>query len=301
MRNLNLWCCTIHFINLNLQRYTGAGLCGVRISVSWSFLWSWHSHSWVRQTYLLHSHLALALVDFSLLSLATWLASATAFAQSYPNIWVVPVNLTGLAASMTVNALVTGLIVLRIFKVFQQVKPTSNEQTLGATGGRKLYSIMSVIIESGMVLFCIQLFRLVTLKVTDASGNTSNASYYAFQFIIPVHEIINVIIRWLVMSTPYLFFYWSLCWLNKGLTPTIIVVRVSMGLSFHDEKSMLETIESLHFGRQIVSEPDHPTSESETGGINNTHTGDEDWWYWDLTKQRYPDSGEGEELKVTKP
>ena len=44
-------------------------------------------------------------------------------------------------------------------------------------------------------------------------------------------------------------------------------MRVSMGLSFHDEKSMSETIESLHFqvGRQIG--PDHPTSESEMGDI----------------------------------
>jgi hypothetical protein len=35
--------------------------------------------------------------------------------------------------TMTVNAVVTGLIVFKIFKVFTKVKPTSDEKTLGAT------------------------------------------------------------------------------------------------------------------------------------------------------------------------
>ena len=100
--------------------------------------------------------------------------------------------------SIIVNALVSGLIVFRIFKVFQQVrvKPTSDEQNLGDTGGRKLYSIMSIIIESGMVLFSIQFARFVALML-----NTVDASY-AYWIIVPIHEIFNVIIR-LVMSTPY--------------------------------------------------------------------------------------------------
>ena len=46
----------------------------------------------------------------------------------------------------------------------------------------------------------------------------------------------------------------------KGITPTIILVRVSMGLSFHDETLMSEATQTLYFG------PDHSTSE--TGGIS---------------------------------
>ena len=69
--------------------------------------------------------------------------------------------LTGIALSLIVNAFVTGLIVLRIFMVYQEVKPTSTETTLGATGGRKLRSIMFILIESGMALFSMQLVRLV--------------------------------------------------------------------------------------------------------------------------------------------
>src|SRR5882757_1302550 len=71
--------------------------------------------------------------------------------------------LTGLTTSMTVNALVTGLIVFRIFKVFREVKrvTTSDETSLGVTGGRNFCSIIFIIIESGMALFAIQLTRLV--------------------------------------------------------------------------------------------------------------------------------------------
>jgi len=67
-------------------------------------------------------------------------------------------TLTGLTASMTVNALVTGLIVFRIFKVFREVRSvtTLDETSLGVTGGKKLQSIIFIIIESGVALFAIQ-------------------------------------------------------------------------------------------------------------------------------------------------
>ena len=59
---------------------------------------------------------------------------------------------------MTMNALVTGLIMFRIFKVFQEVKTaTADNQNLGVTGGSTLRCVMSIIIESGMALFSIQL------------------------------------------------------------------------------------------------------------------------------------------------
>jgi len=86
--------------------------------------------------------------------------------------------LTGVTASMTVNALVTGLIVFRIFKVFCEVNSvtTSDETSLGVTGGRKLRSIIFIIIESGMALFAIQLTRLV-LSFILLSTNDGNDAY----------------------------------------------------------------------------------------------------------------------------
>jgi len=46
----------------------------------------------------------------------------------------------------------------------------------------------------------------------------------------------------------------------NGITPTIILVRVSMGLSFHDESSMVEA--------SIGRLPDDPNTMLETGGSN---------------------------------
>jgi hypothetical protein len=96
--------------------------------------------------------------------------------------WSYVLGLTGLAASMTVNALVTGLIVFRIFKVFREVKDV--------TGGRKLRSIIFIIIESGMALFAIQLARLViaaTALLTNAEGDI-------YQLITGIHTMLNVVI-----------------------------------------------------------------------------------------------------------
>ena len=89
---------------------------------------------------------------------------------------------------MTVNALVTGLIVFRIVKVFQEVKTaTADDQTLGVTGGGTLRRVVFIIIESGMALFSIQLVRLV---VTNMATTTS---YNAYSLILGIHEMLNVI------------------------------------------------------------------------------------------------------------
>ena len=99
---------------------------------------------------------------------------------------------------MTVNALVTGLIVFRIFKVFREVKhvTTSDEKSLGVTGGGKLRSIIFIIIESGMALFAIQLARLVVA----ATGETTNAEADIYQLIVGIHEMLNVVISSVVVT-----------------------------------------------------------------------------------------------------
>src|SRR5882757_9855666 len=100
--------------------------------------------------------------------------------------WGIILALIGLTASMTVNALVTGLIVFRIFKVFREVNSvtTSNETSLGVTGGRKLRSIIFIIIESGMALFAIYLAQLVP-SFLQLSTNDEND---AFDLIVGIHE-----------------------------------------------------------------------------------------------------------------
>ena len=108
--------------------------------------------------------------------------------------------LTGLVASMVVNALVTGLIVFKILKVFLLVnKATSVDQALGSlssTGGPKLRHIIFIIIESGMALFAIQLVRVVINSLNAFTGGPLPPSFsVAMDFIIFIHQTLNVIIR----------------------------------------------------------------------------------------------------------
>ena len=69
---------------------------------------------------------------------------------------------TSLGISLTVNAVVTGLIVLRIVKVYWEVRPTSEDRDSGVEGTHgKLRPIIFIIIESAMAIFSIQLVRIV--------------------------------------------------------------------------------------------------------------------------------------------
>ena len=102
-------------------------------------------------------------------------------------------GITGLVASMAVNALVTGLIVFQILKLFLEVKPIFVELTLFSTGCTKLRHIIFVIIESGMALFAIQLIRIVFSIVEESS----HLPVYGIilEYVIVIHQMLNVIIK----------------------------------------------------------------------------------------------------------
>jgi len=138
-------------------------------------------------------------------------------------VWGARLTLTSLTASMTVNAVVTGLIVFRIFKVFRKGKSvtTSEDKSFGTrpTRRNKLRSAIFIIIESGMALFAIQLARVVI----TATQLSTDAEEDAFQVIGSIHEMLN------------------------GIAPTVILVRVSLGLSFDNEESLVEAISGLQF------------------------------------------------------
>ena len=117
----------------------------------------------------------------------------------YSATWGSRLSLTSLAASMAVNTLVTGLIVLKICKVFLEVKATSvdSERTSGSLSSTKLRHIIFIIIESGMALFAIQLVRVVlTSRVAGREAGTSTSVVaFNFKLVIGIHEMLNVIIR----------------------------------------------------------------------------------------------------------
>ena len=138
-----------------------------------------------------------SLTDFNLLwFLAMWIALGIASGaapsivqgQYYTLKWSNTLAITGLTLSMTVNALVTGLIVFRVLKVFQKVKTgTADDQILGVTGGSTLQRVIFIIIESALALFSVQLTRVVfAIVTTDAADD-------AYVLIVGIHEMLNVI------------------------------------------------------------------------------------------------------------
>jgi hypothetical protein len=101
-----------------------------------------------------------------------------------------PIALTSLVISLTVNAIATGLIVLRILKVYWNSGRSTLDRTLGV--GRdnpKLRSIIFIIIESGMAMFSIQLIRVVLSSIF-----TFNC-VILLQIVIYINQMLNVIIQ----------------------------------------------------------------------------------------------------------
>ena len=117
---------------------------------------------------------------------------------------------------MVVNALVTGLIVFKILKVFLEVRATSVEQTLGSlssTRGSKLRHIIFIIIESGMALFAIQLVRVVITSLFELQGGpVPPRLVIASDFVISIHQALNVIII-------FVYFYYF-CFTDDVYLPT---------------------------------------------------------------------------------
>jgi hypothetical protein len=149
---------------------------------------------------------SLACLTLTKLPLVMWIAAICAQVivqgQILITTWGSILAVASFTASMTVNALMTGLIVFKIFKVFREVRDvtTSNEKSLGITGGRKLHSIIFIIIESGMALFAIQLARLVfaaTRLGTDAENDI-------YKLVTSIHEMLNVVISSVIVT---LYFY----------------------------------------------------------------------------------------------
>jgi hypothetical protein len=139
--------------------------------------------------------------------LALWLACANA-STILPNQilqaqWGIWMGVAAIVLSMIVNALMTGLIVVRILKAKQfQVRPELHPQALGeqtlpslelgSYGGMKYWSVLEIIIESGMALFCIQLIRVVLQVIDILEMTSSDVPLNALVIVIPIHEILNV-------------------------------------------------------------------------------------------------------------
>ena len=93
---------------------------------------------------------------------------------------------TSYAIPLAVNALVTGLILLRIVKVYWDVEPVLYEKILSATGKSKFRSIVFALIESAMALFALQVILVV------CSGLATEPSIEVGNMIIGTHQMFLV-------------------------------------------------------------------------------------------------------------
>ena len=120
------------------------------------------------------------------------------------------VTISSYALTMTVNALVTGLIVFKILKVFLKVRASSSsrsiKRTLQSTGSTTpLRYIVFVIIESGMALFASQLLRVV-LSLLPLRGEIGVMMLAFGNLVIGINKMLNVIMRDLFIHY-FLLFY----------------------------------------------------------------------------------------------
>jgi len=92
--------------------------------------------------------------------------------------------------------------------VYWEVEPVLYEKISNVTGGSKLRSIALAIIESAIALFALQIILVVC---STMAIEPIRVAYLT----IGMHQML------------------------LGIAPTIIQVRVSMGLSFHDEGTMV--------------------------------------------------------------
>ena len=117
---------------------------------------------------------------------------ATVGAEIILTVWAEKLLATSLAMSLTVNALVTGLIVFKIVKLFREVN------SAGITQSRStLQGVIGIIIESGMALFAIQLARLVS---TILLMLMYDHAYSAKILCICTHQMANVIIKSVIFT-----------------------------------------------------------------------------------------------------
>ncbi|KAF8801570.1 hypothetical protein BYT27DRAFT_7198123 [Phlegmacium glaucopus] len=121
--------------------------------------------------------------------------------------WFLPMGVASFSLSLTVNTIVTGLLVLKLVLLHREVTralPTSSIHR----GGQGLFPLISILIESGMFTFIGQLVWVVMFRLQNTGFNS--------------------------VGSPITMIY--------GITPTIIIVRVAMGTSYDNRTKPESTI-----------------------------------------------------------
>ena len=125
-------------------------------------------------------------------------------AENRPD-WYDPIGILSFSISLALNTILTGLLVFKIAKASLALRRTH------ARGVTDFTSLISILIESGLVLFMAQLIWVVCFSLKNPAFNL-------------VSGPITMIYVRAYLRLPLLLFNLFL----KGIIPTTIVVRVAM-------------------------------------------------------------------------
>jgi len=110
--------------------------------------------------------------------------------------WVIPLAISSICISLALNAIVTGLLVLRIVLVHMESRRSMSDAE------RRLHDlspVISILVETGMVTFVCQLLFVIIFALQETSA--------------------------IIIGSPMIMLY--------GITPTVIVVRAAMGTAYN--------------------------------------------------------------------
>jgi hypothetical protein len=139
---------------------------------------------------------------------------------------------------MAVNALVTALIVYKIVSVYNDIRGFNLQTNTHGNGRRDLGPLISILIESGFITFAGQLTQSIMYK------------YATFAFPLVGGSVVMLYVRsfcrLLICCRIYIY-------LLQGISTTVVLVRVEMGVSYDNNTS--NTANSTNTGRPIQLTP----------------------------------------------
>jgi hypothetical protein len=148
-------------------------------------------------------------------------------------------TLTFFSLSLAENVLVTGLIIFKILTIYRDIQGLQNRVGYASGLGRDITPIISILIESGVLTLVAQLVQMLSFKF-DSTVYSVIGGIVVMIFVRGFSSIID--------GFDHIYS------IMQGISTTIVLVRVEMGLSY-DETSKIIT--GIRFAASQSGEDDN--------------------------------------------
>lgn len=219
-----LWISPFNGLFVDLSgRFIGAGLCGIVNITLYSFPLCWLWHPSVSG----HFRRKLVPADMPQAMTLTVTIKLALLGLNPPPVWFFPLGAASFSVSALVNSVVTALLVLKLVVAHREV---NQDGQLGST--QSLLPVIAVLAESGIFTVVAQIIWTVLFGLQNTGFNSVDGS-----------------ITMIYVSAVQLLRYVRLTnWVPQGITPTIIIVRVTMGKAFAPRST--HVVSSMRFGNK---------------------------------------------------